>query len=441
MKKLIGTVAVAALLASAAFAEITFGAWLRVVAAPVASDGDDILSGMTNSWGYGARPARLNISATSEDEKVGFSMGVYNDAWDGIAAGDDVVIWARPWDWLKISLGQWDYTTFRGDLAYGSWEWIRPVNWIIDDEGLTFDKLGAKNGIQLELAPVEGLLIMWNLPLAKGFNKFNDKSDDYKVGATGNVELDDDGNPVHADKSTTNYAYKMFEQQDIAAKYTIGDIGTIKLGWGGQGKRNDNDDKYLGDINVAFDLTAVENLFLTVGVKIPVASSDYKDGVAADAYKNVEKGESADLFKFIKAALGVSYQVLDNLKISASYGMQTYSKYDAGVTVKELPRHQFGIGVDVGLTDSLTLNADFRGLLGGGYKMDGEKVDDSAPDPQFSFLLGLRYNVSSNGYVGIGFQGSTGDCGFLKDSWGINPSSEKEKAFCWAVPIAVSVWF
>ena len=40
MKKLIGTAVLAALVATSAFAEITFGAWLRVLAAPVAYDGE-----------------------------------------------------------------------------------------------------------------------------------------------------------------------------------------------------------------------------------------------------------------------------------------------------------------------------------------------------------------------------------------------------------------
>ena len=410
MKKLIGTVAVAALLASAAFAEISFGSWLRAIAVPVAGDGEDIKSGMVNSWGWGARVARVDIRGTSEDEKAGFSMQIFNDHVGGLSDGDEAVLWVRPWDFLKVSLGHYDYTTFRGDLTFGSWAWVRPQNWLFDDEGLTFDKLGAKNGIHLELTPVEGLMIMWNLPIT-GWND----------------------------------AYKMFEQQDIAAKYTIGDIGTIKLGWGGQGVRAStgagkvpknafafgdgyvtadedgnvtytelakavtSDDKYLGDINVGFDLTAVENLFLTVGVKVSVASSDYKDA-------------NPD-FAFLKAAVGASYQITDNFKISANFGVQTYEDLD--------PAFQFGVGVDVGLTDALSLVADFRGLL-----------PQNDLDPTFSFLVGLQYACSSNGYIGIGFQGVTNSNGFLPNGGDASAfPAAKADAFSWAVPIAVSVWF
>ena len=446
MKKLIGTAMLAALLATSAFAEISLGTWLRAIAAPAAGNGDSIYSGMTNSWGWGTRVARVDINGASEDGKIGFSMGVYNDV-GGIGDGDNKAIWAKPWDWLKISLGRWDYTTFRGDFCFGSWNWIRPNNWLFDDEGLTFDQLGAKSGMQLELTPVEGLVVMWNLPMG--------------------------GNIGSWDK-----AYKMFEQQDIAAKYTIGNIGTIKAGWGGKGDRkyknkghdagygvvvgdkayyyasqkdiNDaitdlyyksrpagSDDqklydalsdmdrtetnyfdavdpsgevKYWGDVNVAFDLTAVENLYLTVGAKISIADSDYKEK---------EKKDDPD-FGFLKVALGASYQILDNLKIAASFGVQTYEEDD--------PSFQFGVGLDVGLTDALTLNVDFRGLF------VGDRADGKSTDPTFSFLAGLQYAMSSNGYVGIGFQGTTGGTGFLGNLG-------YEDKFSWAVPIAVSCWF
>ena len=376
MKKLIGTAMLAALLATSAFAEITFGAWLRVLAAPVASNGDDIVSGMVNSWGGGARVARLDVRGTSEDEKVGFAMEVFNDV-GGISAGDNYAIWAKPWDFLKVSFGRYDYTAFRGDLCFGSWNWIRPYNWLFNDEGLTFDPLGNQCGIQLELTPIEGLLIMWNLPIGSNADAWGP-------------------------------AYKMFQKQDIAAKYTIGDIGTIKAGWEGQTSEYNGDAKKLGDINVAFDLTAVENLYLTVGVKINIANSDYK----------------VDGTKILKAAAGMSYQILDNFKLSASVGVQTYKTID--------PALQAGVGVDVGLTDALTLSADVRALFS----------DLGDIDPTISFLVGLQYNISSNGYIGIGFQGSTNSCGFLNEGWQSDiMKSPKADAFCWAVPIAISCWF
>ena len=48
-KTLIAVAAAAALTATSAFAEITFGAWLRVLASPVASTGEEVVAGMENS--------------------------------------------------------------------------------------------------------------------------------------------------------------------------------------------------------------------------------------------------------------------------------------------------------------------------------------------------------------------------------------------------------
>ena len=132
-----------------------------------------------------------------------------------------------------------------------------------------------------------------------------------------------------------------------------------------------------------------------------------------------------DDFAFLKAALGVSYQILDNLRIAANFGVQTYEEDD--------PSFQFGVGVDVGLTDSLTLSADFRGLIPG----DGAGMT-KAEDPAFSFLVGLDWGFSGNGQLGIGFQGSTNGYGILAGSGYIAPADD---SFSWAVPLKFGYWF
>ena len=52
-----------------------------------------------------------------------------------------------------------------------------------------------------------------------------------------------------------------------------------------------------------------------------------------------------------------------------------------------------------------------------------------------SFLVGVTKNVSSNGYIGVGFQGATNGNGLT----GIG--ANKNDDFVWAVPVALSVWF
>ena len=379
MKKLIGTAMLAALLATSAFAELNMGAWVRTMVAPVAGDGDNIISGWANSWGYGIRNARISFNWTSDDEKVGMMYDIFGDDSSDFKPGDYRAAWFKPADWVKFMVGHiYNGYTMRGDLCFGSWNWMRPNNWLFDDEGLTFN-LGNADALQIEFFPVEGLQILgrFAMPADGGFQD----------------------------------SYKMFEQSTFAVGYTIGSVGTIKAAWNGNGDRAGDDYKYLGDIQAAFDLTAVENLYITVGVKVSIAESDYKD--------------LQDDFKFLKAALGVSYQILDNLRIAANFGVQTYEEAD--------PSFQFGVGVDVGLTDSLTLSADFRGLIPG----DGAGMT-KAEDPAFSFLVGLDWGFSGNGQLGIGFQGSTNGYGILAGSGYIAPADD---SFSWAVPLKFGYWF
>ena len=492
MKKLIGTAMLAALLATSAFAELSMGAWVRTVVAPVEFDGDDVKAGWENSWGYGIRNARISFNWTSDDEKVGMMYDIFGDGSGGFGSGDYRAAWFKPADWVKFMVGHIDNGyTMRGDLCFGSWNWMRPNNWMQDDEGITFN-LGNFDGLQVELFPVEGLQILGRLALP-------------------------------ADGGWTD-AYKMFEQSTFAAGYTIGNIGTIKVAWNGRGAReykNQDDvhaagwkvnytdkegkaksayyatkhdaqlayealeekdsqfkagvkdakaldkgeaslydalddvlngnvtpdwenevklsgeEKYYGDIQAAFDLTAVENLFITVGVKVSIASDKYKElGGANFAFPGmiVRADDKPNLFNTFKGAIGASYQILDNLKVSASYAI--FLLEDKGKKCDD-PAMQFGVGVDVGLTDSLGLSADFRALL-----------PSSKIDPIFSFLVGVDWGFSGNGQLGIGFQGviagKTSPARSATDDDPVYTASvfpAQQNKFSFAVPIKFAYWF
>ena len=381
MKKLIGTAMLAALLATSAFAEVSFGAWLRTMIVPVSGDGDDVKAFMANSWWNNLRPARLDITGVTEDERAGMRLQFFPDDLksDGMI-GDNAYMWVKPWDWLRVSAGKMgdNDTGLRGDFAYGSWQWVRPGNWIRGDEGLTFSDIGGI-GARVELLPVEGLKIVGFIPY-----------------------------PASAEK-----AYKVYEGTAIAAAYSIDGIGRIKAPWLGKFAKNENKDKYTGDIEVAFDLTAVENLYLTVGAKIGIMDSNY--------YSLAERAV---------VALGVSYNVLENFKISVSGGVAFYNKVD---DVKADPRWNIGLGLDYGLTDALTLTADVRYLSKLNYNSEAEAAGVKDGKDSLSFLIGLDYACSSNAIVGIGFQGATNGNGF---AGGNLANGDK---FAWAVPLKVQL--
>ena len=439
-KTLIAVAAAAALTATSAFAEITFGAWLRVLASPVASTGEDIIAGVENSWGWGARTARININGTSEDGKAGFVMGVYNDFESGLGQGDDAYLWVKPVDMVKISVGKFDSPTngLRGDFCYGSWNWLRPFNWGYDGEGLTFDGIW-RSGMMLEADPIEGLHAFAVIPMSSSYEKAEDVYKNIQAGFGYTIEgvgrfkaqyigdysqkkvkaadghsnymwansTDDDGNPTFDATKSTNPAWTSVDATKAVAK---------------------NDDVMTtGQIGVAFDLTSVENLYVTVGARFGIADKDY-----APAY--------------LKMAFtaGASYQVSEQMKFSVDGG---YLQYQDDCTYRndEAVDNVFfvGAGVDYAIMDGLSLAADVRYMSNGkgvnnikDYKGYGKDKDEGA----ISFLVGVNKSVSSNGSLGIGFQGATNGCGFVQSN-GAGLVADATDDFVWAIPVSVSVWF
>ena len=409
-KTLIAVAAAAALTATSAFAEITFGAWLRTLTAPVASNGEDTVVGTANSWGWGARTARIDINGVSEDGKAGFAMNVFNDMSMDISAGDRAVLWVKPVDMIKISVGKYDSPDngLRGDFCYGSWNWLRPYNWGFDGEGLTFDGIWRK-GMMIEADPIEGLHAFVVIPMAD----------------------------ANADSYYTK-AEDTYRNVQIGFGYAIDGVGKLKAQFIGddsyttdaEGDRDET--KTTGQIGVAFDLNAVENLYVTVGARFGIADKDYRP----------------DYIKMAFTA-GASYQVSDAMKFSVDGG---YIQYQDDCTVRndEAVDNVFfvGAGVDYTIMDGLSLAADVRYMSNvkgintkdadavKNFKGYGKDYDEGA----ISFLVGINKSVSSNGSLGIGFQGATNGCGFVQSS-GKGLVANATDDFVWAIPVSVAVFF
>ena len=404
-KTLIAVAAAAALTATSAFAEITFGAWLRVITG-VGSNGEDVVMGTTNSWG-GVRPARLNAAGTSEDGKAGFKLDFYFDndeIWGhdkNIRIGDNGYLWVKPIDQIQLSIGKFDggETGFRGDFCYGSWNWLRPFNWIVDDEGLTF-RGSHTDGLMARITPIDNLVVLVQLPVMSA--KWGGNNNGYVA----KTETED----------AKNTAADVFKNAAYMASYSIEGVGTLKAGFfGADDEKTVEGKKYnqTGTVNVAFDLNAVENLHVTVGAFFDIADK--------------EMGEWHEKMKF---TAGASYQVSDAMKFSVSGG---YVKYMGKCSWLGNKDNAFGIGagVDYVIMDGLTLNADVR-YKNVGY---GKKGDDGS----VSFLAGVVKSVGGNASLQAGFQGSTNGCGLVQADTGI-PAIEKDD-FVWAIPVGLSVFF
>ena len=424
-KTLIAVAAAAALTATSAFAEITFGAWLRVLASPVASTGEDIIAGVENSWGWGARTARININGTSEDGKAGFVMGVYNDISMKLEAGDDAYLWVKPVDTVKVSVGKFDSPTngLRGDFCYGSWNWLRPFNWGYDGEGLTFDGIW-RSGLMVEADPMDGLHAFAVIPMSSSYKSAEETYRNIQVGfgytieGVGKLKAQFIGDYDYTTKDTKKEDGYIFDTETGEAK-----VNEVTV----TGKKDK--DKTTGQIGVAFDITAIENLYVTVGARFGIADKDLVPGYLKMAF-----------------TAGASYQVSETMKFSVDGGYKQYQ--DKWLAGKNDSLFFVGAGVDFAVMDGLNAVADVRYISnpdsGKSYGKDG---DEGA----ISFLIGVNKSVSSNGSIGIGFQGATNNCGLVtNDGSGIvggksytagEAGNSDNDNFVWAIPVSVSVWF
>ena len=414
MKKTLIAVAAAAALTTSAFAEITFGAWLRVLAAPVASDGDETVTAMGNSWGYGARVARLNVNAVAEDGRAGFDMGIYNDLNDGLSTGDQWSIWTKPVEQVKLSFGKYDNNTLRGDLCYGSWNWLRPTSsWYVEDEGLLMSGNGGK-GALIEATPIEGLYIQALIPI----DTTKQKAEDVYKNARGGFAYSIDGiGKIKGqvilnntpEKAATKNVYGWKDDDDDSSTPPTWDVVTEAAAA--------SDSVLDKTFEAEFDLTSVENLWLGVGFQMNVID---KLDDRADQYAKTK----------MKIALGASYQVNDDLKVSASGAYLTAQKG------KSKGGHdgvfQLGAGIDYNLGEGVSLAADVR------YKSELKTLGEKEKD-RLAFLVGVTKGISSNGYVGVGFQAQTNS-----GTWAntvITGEEAKGDKLTWAIPVAMSVWF
>ena len=409
-KTLIAVTAVLLLVTTSAFADITMGAWLRTVFAPVASDGENNYTDMVNSWG-GVRQSRINVAGTAADDLAGFKADFYINNGD-VGVGDNAYIWVKPIDMIKVAYGKFDSPEagFRGDLCYGSWDWIRP-SFVGYDEGLTFS--GNGSGAMVNINPIENLSIYALAPIGMKDSALSAalgiKDSDVTFPPSGWTDLGNNVTVTVEEEATKDFqerTYMVYGNSEIAAAYTIDGIGKIKAGYFGKYKKS-GDYERLGNIEAAFDLTAVENLYVTAGFRYALGDKEVFD-------------VDTDLMKI---ALGASYQIMDGFKVSASGLVYLYES-----DTKRDPAFIVGAGVDYAIMDGLTLNADVR------YKSETSVDGNGEKDDGISFLVGVDKTVGSNGSIGLGFQGVTNGQGFIN-------TLQKDDNFAWAIPVKVQVSF
>jgi hypothetical protein len=486
MKKLLAVSVVLVLLSSAAFAQespLTFSGWGRGVFAPVVattpyipdSSGDweaedPVYTTFVGKW---VPQPRVGISAAADWGNIGIAADAFflESANDVINLGDNAFIWAKPWDFLKISVGKFYDDTLRGTeddehfmdytLAAGN-----------KDNIFTRFKAEGGQGALISVTPFEGLFI----------------------GALVNADSFD------ADVKGSQ-AEQVWKQVQIGVGYKIPDIGHARLGYfGGLGNLKDPDplvppaspapptawewdestggyvprsggipqaetDAYnealkkygkamneygLAQINrmidlatgavraasnaprieAAFNLTAIENLNVDLGVKIPfaitahdyVGDGQYQDPITVAVGANFTTGDFGIWGRIDTSFAGRVYDDADDLT-------DDYTDIPFALQAHLKPFYNLGFAT-VGLNIGLGFTGDLTGKSNGddwhGYNSD----EDSAAT--FSFGIGpwIQKDLSA-GLIkaGLGFKFPT-----VLD--GNNVSS-----FVFSVPIIVEFWF
>ena len=385
MKKALAILMIFALVASVAFAEITFGAWGRGLFVPVHSTGaSGDTAATTNKASWGGAP-RIGFTIAGNSDNVGFQIDANGDG-GKINAGDQQLIWVKPMDMIKISLGRVQNDTLRGNAAYGSFDWDREYGDSSYGEDFTFTRMSTgsgdsatydnKQGVIFEVAPMDAL---W---FGVAFRDVNAQNDDKATRYTWDFE----GKLVES--STT---LSLFENIQVAVGYTIDGIGQFKA----QIIRNPSEYKEnsvsFGDvyatreakknndtIEIAFNLTMVENLFVEAGFRM-----DTDDKV------NKEK----------------------DISLYAKYGMDALTIHFSGrATLDTLDKDKkeklglyVGAGVDYDLGDGLAVAGDVR------YTSD---VMLGAKDALINVFAGVTKGFS-NGKIGAGVEiASAADTGY-----------------------------
>ena len=406
-KTLIAVAAAAALTATSAFAEITFGMWTKAVLVPVANDGEDYKAGLTQAWGGAARTAGLSVAGVNEEGTAGYTFEIRDQAGeDKINHGDRSVLWVKPIDMVKLSVGYFDDgdNGFRQGSGFGAWDWLHPSRttdlFFNGDNAIMDGKSG--DGFMAEVTPIEGLKVMANIPFLKTETYIQD-------------------------------AYDIYKKTQIGAAYTIDGTGTLKVLWTGVSEESKIADKkydYTGKIGVAFNLTAVENLNLAIGAKFDIVDEDYK--VDDSNFSTKSFGEWGGAKNKAYFALNAGYQVSDAMKVSLAGGVKLFK--ESGFD----PKWGIGAGVDYVVMDGLTLNTDVRYISETKYSKDGKKLDGE--DDAVSFLLGVSKGFS-NGSLGVGFEGITNGAGFSSIAAGKDDKGKVHDGFMWCVPVVLTFSF
>ena len=403
MKKTLIAVAAAAALTTSAFAEITFGAWGRAILVPIASNGDKTVAGQNQSWGGWGRATGLNINGSDAEGKAGFSMSYRNTTNGDATAGDDAHFWIKPFDGLKVIAGKVEYNALRGNACLPGWDVIRSSFEVGED--LLF-KNYAGTGALVEYTN-DALTVFAAVPLTTEYSSTKDDKNNDEVS-------------------------NVYARTQAGAMYKIDGTGVVKAQFIGKNLEKEVDGSkkmYTGDLEASFELTAVENLWVGLGVTFPIMDKELGGRLGDDNFKDFTGATD------MKIGLGASYNVTDELTVMANGKVllaQNYKKENTGdESIK--PGMQFAVGANYKIEDGFSFAAEV------GYLAERKCGDEKINESSVFAMAGLNKSVGAAN-VFCGFEMQTNVKGQANGLAGIkNPKENTEKSTQWAIPVVITL--
>lgn len=305
MKKTILGIVALTLAAVGAFADgVTVGGWGRAVFLPfVSQTGGDPQMTIGNS--YGNTP-EFGINVVGSSSNAGFEYDFKYTGAANIGTGNNAYVWVIPADGVKLALGKVIDWTMQGNAAFGDWDFLR---FSYTGENFTFARVNTTGAV---LSYTQGPL--------------------FSYAAVADILWGTAGGPA---------GFKLADlskHTSVGVGYKVDGLGMIKA----QSLGFANAAKYLYEVvNLGFDFTAVDNLWVSLGVFLNTDTDDH-------AFSNDSR--VSGLMRYDAAA---SY-TLDKLKINV------LAEYLTRKTLN--PNLELGVGLDFDLEDGVALTCDLRYL-------------------------------------------------------------------------------
>jgi hypothetical protein len=322
MKKLIAISITLALVASAAFAQVSVGGWGRADFIPFGYDGTYSYANTKVNWGNEPNFA-LNFSASGEQIGLVFNFDVNPAAIDGNA-----YVWWKPLEQFQLDVGRARWDVLRGPDAIESFH--QYSNNKTQDEDAIFTRFTTTDwyqsdhfgGAVLQITPIENLYIGVAIPTG------------YTVGSPDN---------------DVEYVYK---RSSYAAGYNIDGIGLARVGYFGEsgqaigfsGQKETNRPK--GQIiQGAFKLTAVEAIGADFGFTYALNQPDDTNNIGIALRLDAKAADGINIGFTFNGRFGGDNDKLKQPKEAAPFlAFYVNPEFDVGFATVGL-----GLGLDTTL--------------------------------------------------------------------------------------------